>query len=37
MAHFPYHSVQPAPFIQELIVPVLPSRSPTASVFASEP
>src|SRR5262249_6836425 len=37
MAHSPYHLVQPTPFIQELIVPVLPSRPPTALVFASEP
>ena len=37
MAHPSYHSIQPTPFIQELIVPVLPSRPPTTLVFASEP
>src|SRR5437667_10351364 len=37
MAHSPYHLVQPTPFIQELVVPALPSGPPTALVFASEP
>jgi hypothetical protein len=29
--------VQPTSFIQELVVPALPGRPPTALVFASEP
>src|SRR5437764_6104343 len=37
IAHPPYHLIQPAAFIQELIVPALPSRPPTALMFASEP
>src|SRR5271166_6407811 len=37
MAHPSYHLIQPTPFIQELIVPVLPGGPPTALVFASEP
>ena len=37
MAHSPYHLIQPTPFVQELIVPMLPSRPPTALVLASEP
>ena len=37
VTHSPYHLVQPAAFIQELIVPALPSRPPTALMFASEP
>ncbi len=37
MAHSSYHLIQPTPFVQELIVPVLASGPPTALVFASEP
>src|SRR6266496_6520454 len=37
MAHPPYHLVQPTAFVQELVVPALSSRPPTALVFASEP
>src|SRR6266852_2501056 len=37
MAHPTYHLVQPTAFIQELVVPALPSRPPAALVFASEP
>ena len=37
MAHSSYHLIQPTPFVQELIVPVLPSGPPPALVFASEP
>src|SRR5216684_2025103 len=37
MAHSPHPLVQPAAFIQELIVPALPSGPPTALMFASEP
>ena len=37
VTHSPYHLVQPAAFVQELIVPALPSRPPTTLMFASEP
>src|SRR5271166_2470192 len=37
MAHPSHHLVQPTPFIQEPIVPALPSGPPTALMLASEP
>lgn len=37
MTHPPYPLVQPTALIQELIVPALPGRPPTALVLASEP
>ena len=37
MAHATHHVVQPTAFVQELIVPALPGRPPTALMFTSEP
>jgi hypothetical protein len=37
VAHPSYHLVQPTALVQELVVPALPSRPPTALVFTSEP